>query len=37
VPMMASVTFGAPLQLEPGEARAAFLARARAALLELRP
>jgi 1-acyl-sn-glycerol-3-phosphate acyltransferase len=36
VPMMASVTFGAPLQLEPGEACAPFLARARAALLELR-
>jgi 1-acyl-sn-glycerol-3-phosphate acyltransferase len=36
VPMMASVTFGAPLLLEPGEAREAFLARARTALLELR-
>jgi len=36
VPMMASVTFGAPLQLERGEACAAFLTRARAALLELR-
>jgi len=36
VPMMASVTFGAPLRLEPGEACAAFLGRARAALLELR-
>ena len=36
VPMIASVTFGAALQLEPGEACAPFLARARAALLELR-
>ncbi len=36
VPMIASVTFGTPLRVEPREACAAFLARARAALLELR-
>jgi 1-acyl-sn-glycerol-3-phosphate acyltransferase len=37
VPMITSVTFGAPLAVKPGEACAAFLARARAALLDLRP
>jgi 1-acyl-sn-glycerol-3-phosphate acyltransferase len=36
VPMIASVTFGAPLEVKPGEACAPFLARARAALLDLR-
>jgi 1-acyl-sn-glycerol-3-phosphate acyltransferase len=37
VPMIGSVTFGTPLPVKPGEACAAFLARARAALLDLRP
>lgn len=36
VPMIASVTFGAPLALEAGEPPDAFLARARAALVALR-
>jgi len=36
VPLMASVTFGAPLTLAAGESRDDFLARARAALLALR-
>jgi 1-acyl-sn-glycerol-3-phosphate acyltransferase len=36
VPLMASVTFGAPLMLAAGESRDDFLARARAALLALR-
>lgn len=36
VPLIASVTFGAPLKVESGEERDAFLARARRALLELR-
>ena len=35
VPLLCRVTFGAPLRLEPGEDRGAFLARARRALLEL--
>ena len=35
VPLMASVTFGAPLVLADGEDRAAFLARAQAAVLAL--
>jgi 1-acyl-sn-glycerol-3-phosphate acyltransferase len=35
VPLSATATFGAPLRLEPGEERDAFLARARAALVEL--
>jgi 1-acyl-sn-glycerol-3-phosphate acyltransferase len=37
VPLICTVTFGAPLRLGPGEAKAAFLARAAAALLALRP
>ena len=37
VPILCSVTFGAPLALEPGEAKADFLARARDAVLALRP
>lgn len=37
LPLIATVTFGAPVRLEPGEDRAAFLARAAAALLALRP
>ena len=35
VPLLASVTFGAPLVLEAGEEKDAFLARARAAVVEL--
>ena len=35
VPMLCSVTFGSPLQLEAGEARADFLVRAREAVIEL--
>jgi 1-acyl-sn-glycerol-3-phosphate acyltransferase len=35
LPLLCSVTFGAPLVLEEGEERKAFLARARGALLEL--
>jgi 1-acyl-sn-glycerol-3-phosphate acyltransferase len=37
VPLLCSVTFGAPLRLEEGEAKDAFLARMRDALLALRP
>jgi 1-acyl-sn-glycerol-3-phosphate acyltransferase len=36
VPILCSVTFGAPLQLEPGEDKHAFLDRARSAVLALR-
>ena len=36
VPVLCSVTFGAPLRLEPGEDRPAFLARARQAVIALR-
>ena len=36
VPVLCSVTFGAPIRLEPGEERRAFLDRARAAVIELR-
>ncbi|MFP5467316.1 MAG: lysophospholipid acyltransferase family protein [Gammaproteobacteria bacterium] len=36
VPVLCSVTFGAPLRLEPGEERTAFLARARTAVMDLR-
>jgi len=36
VPVLCSVTFGAPVQLEPGEARRAFLDRARASVIALR-
>ncbi|KAB2964488.1 MAG: 1-acyl-sn-glycerol-3-phosphate acyltransferase, partial [Thermoanaerobaculia bacterium] len=35
VPLSATATFGAPLRLEPGEERDAFLERARAALVAL--
>lgn len=35
LPLLCSVTFGAPLHLAPGEERLAFLERARAALLDL--
>lgn len=37
VPVLCSVSFGAPLKLEPGEDKRAFLERARAAVLALRP
>jgi len=37
VPILCSVTFGAPLTLEPGEDKRAFLERARAAVLAVRP
>ncbi len=36
VPLLCSVTFGAPLQLAPGEDKRAFLARAREAVMALR-
>lgn len=37
VPILCSVTFGAPLALEAGEEKAQFLERARAAVVALRP
>lgn len=37
LPLMCTVTFGAPVRLQPGEDRGAFLARAAAALLALAP
>ncbi len=37
VPILCTVTFGAPLQLQPGEDKRAFLARARDAVLAARP
>jgi 1-acyl-sn-glycerol-3-phosphate acyltransferase len=37
VPILCSATFGAPLQLQPGESKRDFLERARAAVLALRP
>lgn len=37
IPLLCGVTFGAPIALRPEEDRAAFLARARDALLALRP
>lgn len=37
IPLLCTVTFGAPLRLEPGEDKAAFLERSRAALLALAP
>jgi 1-acyl-sn-glycerol-3-phosphate acyltransferase len=37
IPLLCSVAFGAPIALAEGESRDAFLARARQALLELRP
>ena len=36
VPILCSVTFGAPLQLQPGEDKRAFLDRARSAVMALR-
>ena len=36
VPILCSVTFGAPMALEPGEDKRAFLERARAAVVALR-
>ncbi len=37
VPILCTVTFGAPMTLQPGEDKRAFLDRARTAVLELRP
>ena len=37
VPILCTVTFGTPLQLQPGEDKRAFLERARAAVLAARP
>jgi 1-acyl-sn-glycerol-3-phosphate acyltransferase len=37
IPLLCTTTFGEPLQLAPGEAKEAFLERARAALLALAP
>jgi 1-acyl-sn-glycerol-3-phosphate acyltransferase len=37
IPLICTVSFGAPLRLEPGEDRADYLTRAQAALLALRP
>jgi 1-acyl-sn-glycerol-3-phosphate acyltransferase len=37
VPILCSVTFGAPMHLQPGEDKRAFLARARDAVVALRP
>jgi hypothetical protein len=37
VPILCTVTFGAPLQLLPGESKADFLCRAREAVMEQRP
>ncbi len=37
VPILCTVTFGAPLQLQPGEDKRDFLARARRAVVDLRP
>jgi hypothetical protein len=36
VPILCSVTFGAPIALQDGEDRGAFLARARQSVLDLR-
>ena len=37
VPILCTVTFGAPIQLQPGETKADFLCRAREAVMEQRP
>lgn len=37
VPVLCTVTFGAPIRLEPGEDKRAFLERAREAVIALRP
>jgi 1-acyl-sn-glycerol-3-phosphate acyltransferase len=37
VPILCTVTFGAPLQLRPGESKTDFLCRAREAVMEQRP
>jgi 1-acyl-sn-glycerol-3-phosphate acyltransferase len=37
VPILCTVTFGTPVQLQPGEDKRSFLARARAAVLAARP
>jgi 1-acyl-sn-glycerol-3-phosphate acyltransferase len=37
IPLLCSVIFGAPIELQAGEGKDAFLSRARSALLALRP
>jgi len=37
VPLICQIFFGAPMHMEPGESKEAFLARAQSAMLELRP
>ena len=37
VPILCTVTFGAPMQLQPGEDKREFLERARAAVIAQRP
>ena len=37
IPLLCSVTFGAPIRFDPDEPRAAFIARCRDALLALAP
>jgi hypothetical protein len=37
VPMLCSVSFGAPMRLEPGETKRSFLTRTRDAVLALKP
>jgi hypothetical protein len=37
VPILCTVTFGAPMQLQPGEDKRVFLERARNAVVGLRP
>ena len=37
VPILCSVSFGAPVKLEPGEDKRVFLDRARTAVMALRP
>jgi len=37
VPILCTVTFGTPMQLQPGEDKRVFLARARQAVLDVRP
>ena len=37
IPLLAAVTFGAPIRIEPGEEKAAFLERARRSVADLHP
>jgi hypothetical protein len=37
IPLLCTLTFGAPIRVTPGEDKDAFLERARTALLELAP